>query len=383
MQYIKFQLNKVFKNNLFLITSLLLLVISLGVLALNSNAAKNMSLESQAKENLTMQNNAITQMQNSLKQYKKGGEAYTLTKQSISDTKKQRKDSQNLISAFKREDWQTVYRYQLKAANLAKNVQMKNNHVSRAEIDALTKNAKFFKYLNQNPLPYEGNPPVTGIQFLLNLNQLYLPFLFILVVTFILTQLYTSKYRNRADISSLLPMSNGKRYAFDNLVGIITSGSIFYLVNILVFIVAALFFGMGKLNYPFYLYKTLTGQVITEYIPTSQVIIPIIILQILIGLFIINFIQLVSSIVRDKFPSLFITLVLLLGISISTTVIEPLQKVAMWLPTTYFNAIGIVSGEVSVQLNNSQVTFVSGIMTLIIGIIVSYGLGLLANNTNG
>ena len=63
MPYIEFQLKKVFKNSLFLITSALLLIISLAVLALNSSTAKNMSLESQAKGNLTMQNNAITQMQ--------------------------------------------------------------------------------------------------------------------------------------------------------------------------------------------------------------------------------------------------------------------------------------------------------------------------------
>ena len=90
MPYIEFQLKKVFKNSLFLITSAMLLIISLAVLALNSSTAKNMSLESQAKGNLTMQNNAITQMQGSLKHYKKGGEVYTLTKQSISDTKKPR-----------------------------------------------------------------------------------------------------------------------------------------------------------------------------------------------------------------------------------------------------------------------------------------------------
>lgn len=88
MPYIKFQLNKVLKNPLFAITSALLLVISLAVLALNSSVAKNMSLENQAKGNLVMQNDAIKQMQNSLKRYKKGGEAYTITKENISETNK-------------------------------------------------------------------------------------------------------------------------------------------------------------------------------------------------------------------------------------------------------------------------------------------------------
>ena len=379
MPYIKFQLNKVLKNNLFIIIAPILLIISLIVLALNSNATKNMSLENQAKGNLVMQNNAINQMQNSLKHYKKGGEAYTLTKQSISDTKKQRQDSQKLLHAIKQQDWQTIYHYQLKAANLAKDLQVKNDHASNAEKNALIKNVKFFEYLNQHPLPYEETPPVTGIQFILNLNQLYLPFLFILVITFILTQLYTSKYRNRVDISSLLPITNNKKYIFDNLIGVITSSSIFYSINILVFLIASLFFKMGSLHYPFYLYKSLAGQTINEYVPTSRVIIPIVILQILVGLFIINFIQLVSSIVRDKFPSLFITLILLIGLSLSSTVIEPLQKAAMWLPTTYFNVINIISGEISVQYHNPQITFASGLITLIIGIVGTYVLGLFVN----
>ena len=225
----------------------------------------------------------------------------------------------------------------------------------------------------------EENPPVTGIQFLLNLNQLYLPFLFILVITFVLNQLYTSKYRNRADISSLLPINSSKKYIFDNLSGVIISAGIFYSVNILVFVIASLIFKTGNLNYPFYLYKSLIGQTINEYIPTSRVMVPIIILQIFVGLFVINFVQLVSSIVRDKFSSLFISLVLLLGLNLSTTVIQPLQKLAMWLPTTYFNTINVVSGEISVQYHNAQITFVSGVMTLIIASMVSYGLGMLVN----
>lgn len=199
------------------------------------------------------------------------------------------------------------------------------------------------------------------------------------MITFVLNQLYTSKYRNRADISSLLPINSSKKYIFDNLSGVIISAGIFYSVNILVFVIASLIFKTGNLNYPFYLYKSLIGQTINEYIPTSRVMVPIIILQIFVGLFVINFVQLVSSIVRDKFSSLFISLVLLLGLNLSTTVIQPLQKLAMWLPTTYFNAINVVSGEISVQYHNAQITFVSGVMTLIIASMVSYGLGMLVN----
>ncbi|MBI1704646.1 hypothetical protein [Lactobacillus crispatus] len=130
MAYIQFQLKKVFKNNIFLITVPLLLIISFIVLGLNATTSRSMSLENQAKGNLAMQNNAIEQMEHSLKYYKKNGEAYNLTKQSISDTKKQRKDSQNLLNAFKQQNWQEVYHYQLKAANLAKNIQLKNHNLN-------------------------------------------------------------------------------------------------------------------------------------------------------------------------------------------------------------------------------------------------------------
>ena len=87
MAYVQFQLKKALKNNIFLITVPLLLIISLVILGLNAATSKNMSLENQAKGNLAMRNNAINQMKYSLKHYKKNGEAYNLTKQSISDTK--------------------------------------------------------------------------------------------------------------------------------------------------------------------------------------------------------------------------------------------------------------------------------------------------------
>ena len=73
MAYIQFQLKKVFKNNIFLITVPLLLIISFIVLGLNATTSRSMSLENQAKGNLAMQNNAIEQMEHSLKHYKKNG----------------------------------------------------------------------------------------------------------------------------------------------------------------------------------------------------------------------------------------------------------------------------------------------------------------------
>mgnify|MGYP006990163100 CR=1 FL=1 len=73
-----------------------------------------------------------------------------ITLESISDTKKQRQDSQKLLHAFKRQDWKTIYYYQLKAVNLAKDIQIKNDHVSHDEKNALIKNAKFFEYLRKD-----------------------------------------------------------------------------------------------------------------------------------------------------------------------------------------------------------------------------------------
>lgn len=54
MAYIQFQLKKVFKNNIFLITVPLLLIISFIVLGLNATTSRSMSLENQAKGNLAM-----------------------------------------------------------------------------------------------------------------------------------------------------------------------------------------------------------------------------------------------------------------------------------------------------------------------------------------
>ncbi len=377
MAYIQFQLKKVVKSNISVITICLLLLISFIVLGLNASASKNNSFQSQAKDNLIMQNDAIKQMSNSLKHYKRNGEAYNLTQKSIQDTKKQRQDTLKLLQAFKISDWRTIYSYQLKAASLAKNIQEKNNSVNNDEKRALTKNVKFFEYLKRHPLPYEENPPVTGIQFLLNLNQMYLPFLFILVITFILTQLYTSKYKNKTDISSLLPITSNKKYALDSFVGISTTAIIFYSINLIVFIVAAGIFKIGSLAYPFYLYRNLQAATLNQYVPTSQVIVPIAILQILVGIFIVTFIQLISNLIREKFPSLFICLLLLIGLSLATTVIVPFQKAAAWLPTTYFNVIGIISGEVSVQYHNIQVNYITGILTLTTWIVIIYIVGLL------
>ncbi len=91
---------------------------------------------------------------------------------------------------------------------------------------------------------------------------------------------------------------------------------------------------------------------------------PALCLQLLLLLQLASLTELIAKIVRDKFPTLLIVLLLTVGLNLCVYVIVPVTKVAQWMPSTYLNSL-------AQQVNNRAINFNHGVITLTITIIIT------------
>ncbi|WP_302187600.1 hypothetical protein [uncultured Lactobacillus sp.] len=81
--------------------------------------------------------------------------------------------------------------------------------------------------------------------------------------------------------------------------------------------------------------------------------------------------ELIAKIIRDKFPTLLIVLLLTVGLNLCVYVIVPVTKIAQWLPSTYLNSLSVSSNSLAPQVNNQAIDFNHGVITLTITIIIT------------
>ena len=358
-----FQLKKVFKSNLTLISISVLAFITLGLYFMVSNSLNSdTSLEGSIQGNIKIQKSILAQGEKELKKYSPGSKNYQAKQKDVKNLKNKVQANLDLITDIKHNNWRPVYKKQL-----ASFTKLNGTNLSYQEKYQTEAFKKRFAYLKEHPMPYESDAPVTGVQALLTFNTDFWPLLFSLIIMFILAYLYTDSYRNKLDIDSVTPQSPLQRLLASSAAGFTTSIIIFCLVSLFLFLIASLLYGPGNIQYPYIIFHSIHQKFVSDVVPTSSLLFKNFIVQIFSFLFIALFVQLVAKLVRQQLPTLLIVLFLMIGGSLATTFIEPLSRIAAWLPSTYLGALKVVSGQMANELNNPGINFNQGIVTLTVG----------------
>ncbi|WP_294955798.1 hypothetical protein [uncultured Lactobacillus sp.] len=364
--YFSLQLKKVIKHNLTIISLVILLLISFGLLYMKSaQLTATGSLKGDAQGQIAVKREALKADRQALKRYSPHGKSYKATEKDIKQIEKELKKDQTFVDNINHNYWKRVYEIKLKREQKGKLTDLSSD-----EKDGHKSIILRLKYLIVHPMPYESDSAVTGIQFLLDLNANYWPVLFSLVMIFILTYLFTGSYKNGLDISSVLPINRFQSTLTNNIVGLSVVSFIFLLLNLLIFGGAASIFGTGRSDYPYIIHHLVSGHLVPGIVPTAKLLPQAVILQLLNFIFMVLFVQLIAKIFHNQLPTLLVSLLLLLGGHFVTIFIIPLEKIAQWLPGTYLGVLNIVSNQTAYTMNNSAINFSNGVFTLILSSIL-------------
>ncbi|CAM3136839.1 hypothetical protein SAMN04487792_1389 [Lactobacillus bombicola] len=372
MAYLLFQLKKVVKNKLTPICLSILILILGFTLFLNLRTAPQFTLQAGAQKEGTYYQTEIAKLKQNLKQQKKNSDLYQETEQDINSNQKIANQDYQIQKAAQAAKWQLAYTLMWqKKQHEKKHLENIADQIDPAQVTETNNKLKFFTYLKDKPLAYESQDmPVTGIQFWLHLNEQYLPYLFTLVALFILTLLLTEPYHQKLDLTRLNPISKWRQTLTEISAGLILLGGSFLLINLLMIIAAAIFAGAGNLAFPYLTYKFVNGRMMTNFVASGNLILPIIALQLLGLLFLIVLVRFLAKIFRAQLPTLLLALLLVLGVNVAVIAVPMLRKVSAWLPVTYLNAVDTVSGKLGMLYQNPQLNFSAGIIVLLGSIVI-------------
>ena len=364
--YFSLQLKKVTKHNLSIISLVILLLISFGLLYMKSTQLMGTgSLKGDAQGQIAMKKQALQADRQALKRYSPQGKSYKAIEKDIKQTEIGLRKDQAFVDNINHNHWKRVYETKLKREQKGKLTDLSSD-----EKDGYKSVILRLKYLIAHPMPYESDNAVTGIQFLLDLNANYWPALFSLVMIFILTYLFTGSYKNGLDISTALPINRLQSTLTNNIAGLVVVSFIFLLLNLLVFGGAASIFGTGRNDYPYIIHHLVSDHLVPGIVPTAKLLPQAVILQLLNFIFMVLLVQLIAKIFHNQLPTLLVSLLLLLGGHFVTVFIIPLEKIAQWLPGTYLGVLNIVSNQTAYTMNNSAINFSNGVFTLILSSIL-------------
>lgn len=371
MNYILFLLKKVFKNKITYIPIVLASILVIAILFLNANEAKKNNLLTYAENNLTQDTIGLDEAKNFMKQTNLSDEDKSAGKQNLETFTSNVSSDKEAIKNLKTNNWPKIYDALLEPLSITvKSINSGKALFSDTEKNYIQHDFLMFKALQQRNLSYENpNYPTKGINYSLFIMQIFSPIFLFITITFILSSLFSDPYHDKINSHLILPTRKIKLVFLNIASGVFISIILISVFFIIPFLLGLGFFGLGATNYPVLSYNLSTHLMFFQNI--SKIFLPSFLLQLLSAIFISSLIYLISSIIRDKLATLFVSSIIILGTLLSVNVIAPAQNFAQLIPTTYMNSVSVVTGEYAHKLNNFSISFNQGVYVLITAIVIT------------
>lgn len=371
MSYRGYLNRKILKNKFNFVPLIILIITVVVCLTFNvRNKAVNSYLVD-AKDNVHQGKRALLDSQNDMKNKKLSISDRKLDLANIASEKRDIKTNQMIISLSYLHQWRAAYQRKANQIQEDLTVAQASKGSGSGLINAMKRDRLIYRDLaSKNIEKQDDDFPTQGIGYSVWVSKTILPYLLVLVITFVLVQIYGDAFEGKLNKSNLLPISKITIISQNIISGSIFAVCLLLLTELIAFIAGTSVSGIGALNYPYLSYAVGSGKLMLKNI--ASLILPSLILQCLAIVFIVEVTYFIVTILRNRLASLFIILILSLGLILMTTVIEPLQRIAAFLPTTYINGISVVSGQYGHAIANNQISFMTGITVLLVSISLLY-----------
>ena len=378
-----FLVKKVFKSRLnVIIVALLAIVISIAFY-LNSRTAQNLSLESQLQSNIVKNEQMIKENEDTLsKETDSESEKYQFTKNNLELNQNKLEKRKEILSLLEQQKWKEAYYLQAKYEEKIFGIISKESYSSSESKQAVYREWKVYEALYPlNIKAHHLDFPTYGIDQVVWTLTTIIPTLFLISIIFILTQLFTDRFKGNLDTAKLLPFSKVK-FAISNLgVGIVYVMVVFLAICGISIILGVFNQGLGTLEYPFPIFDLVKQEIVIVKI--QDILFRSLALEFLVFIVIVEVVYLISFFFKQKTVALFISLISIGGLVFGINVIEPLQRVAHIIPFTYLRSVEILTGRLPQNIQNAQLSGSMGLTIIPIIMIILFICILLLEKMNG
>ena len=378
-----FLVKKALKSRLnIIIVALLAIVISIAFY-MNSRTAQKLSLESQIQSSIVKNEQLIKENEDKLSQMTDSeSEEYQSTKKNLELNQNQLEERKYILSLLEQQKWKEAYALQAKYEEKSFGRISKEPYSSAELKQAVYREWKVYEALS--PLNIKAHHlgfPTYGIDQVVWTLTTIIPTLFLISIIFILTQLFTDRFKGNLDTAKLLPFSKVK-FAISSLgVGVVYVMAVFIAICGISIILGVFNQGLGTLEYPFPIFDLLKQEIVIVKI--QDILFRSLALEFLVFIVIVEVVYLISFFFKQKTVALFISLISIGGLVFGINVIEPLQRVAHIIPFTYLRSVEVLTGSLPQNIQNAQLSGSMGLTIMPIIMIILFICILLLEKMNG
>lgn len=367
-----FLFKKILKSRLN-IAIIILLTIFLSVsFYFNSQTEQYLTLENRLETHIKENEKAIQKNEEKLSTMSDTlSDEYQFAKKNLESQKEQLKQRNQILSLLKQQKWKEAYFLQWKNEEKNYEIISKEDYSSTELKVAIIREREVYKSLYPlNIKAHNLDFPTYGIDHIVWVSSAIIPTLFLISIIFLITQLFTDRYKNGLDTSILLPFSRVK-YAICTLGVGLSYVSLLYIGLCIFSLLLGIFNnGFGRLDYPYPILDVVSQNV--SIVKIQDILLDSLMLNFLALIVIVEVVYLVSLFLKQKTVSLFISLILIVGLIFGTNAIQPLQKYAHIIPFTYIRAVEILSGRFPKTIQNVYLNWDFGIMILLLFIVILF-----------
>ena len=378
-----FLVKKVFKSRLnVIIVALLAIVISIAFY-MNSRTAQKLSLESQLQSRIAENEQLIKENEDNLaKMTDSESEKYQFTKTNLELNQNQLEKRKEILSLLEQQKWEEAYYLQAKYEEKIFGRISKEAHSSAELKQAVYSEWKVYEALYPlNIKAHHLDFPTYGIDQVVWILTTIIPTLFLISIIFMLTQLFTDRFKGNLDTAKLLPFSKVK-FAISSLgVGVVYVMAVFIAICGISIILGVFNQGLGTLEYPFPIFDLVKQEIVIVKI--QDILLRSLALEFLVLIVIVEVVYLISFFFKQKTVSLFISLISIVGFVFGINAIQPLQKVAHIIPFTYLRSVEVLTGRLPQNIHNVQLSGSMGLTIIPIIMIILFICILLLEKMNG
>lgn len=378
-----FLVKKALKSRLNVIIVVLLTIVISIAFYMNSRTAQSLSLENQLQSRIVENEQMIKENEDKLSQTTDTeSEEYQFTKKNLELKQNQLEERKHILSLLEQQKWEEAYYLQAKYEEKIFGIISKEAHSSAELKQAVYREWKVYEALS--PLNIKAHHlgfPTYGIDQVVWTLTTIIPTLFLISIIFILTQLFTDRFKGNLDTAKLLPFSKVK-FAISSLgVGVVYVMAVFIAICGISLILGIFNQGLGTLEYPFPIFDLVKQEIVIVKI--QDILFRSLALEFLVFIVIVEVVYLISFFFKQKTVALFISLISIGGLVFGINVIEPLQRVAHIIPFTYLRSVEILTGRLPQNIQNAQLSGSMGLTIMPIIMIILFICILLLEKMNG
>ena len=378
-----FLVKKALKSRLNVIIVVLLTIVISIAFYMNSRTAQSLSLENQLQSRIVENEQMIKENEDKLSQTTDTeSEEYQFTKKNLELKQNQLEERKHILSLLEQQKWEEAYYLQAKYEEKIFGIISKEAHSSAELKQAVYREWKVYEALSPlNIKAHHLDFPTYGIDQVVWTLGTIIPTLFLVSIIFMLTQLFTDRFKDNLDTAKLLPFSKVK-FAISNLgVGIVYVMVVFLAICVISLILGIFNQGLGTLEYPFPIFDLVKQEIVIVKI--QDILFRSLALEFLVFIVIVEVVYLISFFFKQKTVALFISLISIGGLVFGINVIEPLRRVAHIIPFTYLRSVEVLTGRLPQNIQNAQLSGSMGLTIMPIIMIILFICILLLEKMNG